>query len=101
MEQVGGVRADRCPQRIPQVLPARAVNEQVFNGFGDGLVAQRAMFLMVGGRVEMVERRRTVGKAPTRSYNNLIFKLSTPNIYPLYGGTQIERQNCSTDYNRS
>ena len=50
MEQAGGVRADRCPQRIPQVLPARAINEQVFNGFGDGVVAQRAMILMVGGK---------------------------------------------------
>ena len=42
MEQAGGqggVRADCSPQRIPQVLPARAVNEQVFNGFGDGVVA--------------------------------------------------------------
>ena len=39
MEQAGGVRADRCPQRIPRVLPTRAVNEQVFNGFGDGMVA--------------------------------------------------------------
>ena len=39
MEQAGGVRADCCPQRIPQVLPARAVNEQVCNGFGDGVVA--------------------------------------------------------------
>ena len=40
MEEAGGVRADCCPQRIPQVLLARAVNEQVFNGFGDhGVVA--------------------------------------------------------------
>ena len=45
MEQPGRVRADCCrPQRIPirpaeAVLPPRAVNKQVFNGFGDGMVA--------------------------------------------------------------
>ena len=33
------VRADCYPQCIPQVLPPRAITKQVFNGFGNGMVA--------------------------------------------------------------
>ena len=52
VEQPGRVRAECCPQRIPQVLPARAVNEPVFNGFGKlyGVVAWGQCSLWWGGK---------------------------------------------------
>ena len=40
MEQAGGVRADRCPQRIRSFQRGQSMSRlQVFNGFGDGVVA--------------------------------------------------------------
>ena len=55
VELPGRVRADWCPQCIPEVLPVRPVIKKVFNGFGrlNGIMVANygvsATVLMVGG----------------------------------------------------
>ena len=39
MELLGRVRADCRPKCIPEVLEARPVNKQVFDGLGNGIIA--------------------------------------------------------------